>query len=99
MALRPVRAVLFDLDDTLFDHLHCAHTALTCVHQATPAFASGAFDTFSAAWDVLAGVTTAQLPPERQRDAKAAVMAAMYRGGDGPRHFRNVTQFIVGRLA
>jgi SAM-dependent methyltransferase len=57
------------------------------------------FDTFSAAWDVLAGVTTAQLPPERQRDAKAAVMAAMYRGGDGPRHFRNVTQFIVGRLA
>jgi SAM-dependent methyltransferase len=57
------------------------------------------FDTFAAAWDVLAGVTTAQLAPERQREAQAAVMAAMYPRGDGPRHFRNVTQFIVGRLA
>jgi putative hydrolase of the HAD superfamily len=47
--VRPVRAVLFDLDDTLFDHLHCARTALTCVHQSMPAFATAAFDAFSLA--------------------------------------------------
>jgi SAM-dependent methyltransferase len=55
------------------------------------------FRDFTAAWDTLAGVTTAQLPPERQQEAKAAVMAAMYPRGEGPRHFRNVTQFIIGR--
>jgi len=27
----------------------------------------------------------------------AAVMAAMWPHGDGPRHFRNMTQFIVGQ--
>jgi SAM-dependent methyltransferase len=56
------------------------------------------FDTFAAAWDALAGVTTAHLPPARQQEAKAAVMAAMYPQGDGPRHFRNTTQFILARL-
>jgi len=56
------------------------------------------FDDFSSAWDVLAGVTTAQLPPERQQEAKAAVRAKMWPEGDGPRHFRNLTQFIVGIL-
>jgi SAM-dependent methyltransferase len=55
------------------------------------------FETFGAAWDALAGVTTAPLPPERQREARAAVMAAMYPDGDAPRRFRNTTQFIVGR--
>ena len=55
------------------------------------------FENFGAAWNVLAGVTTAHLPPERQQEAKAAVMAAMYPQGDAPRHFRNTTQFIVGR--
>lgn len=55
------------------------------------------FPDFTSAWDTLAGVTTAQLPPERQQDAKHAVMVAMYPKGDGPRHFQNVTQFIVGR--
>jgi SAM-dependent methyltransferase len=55
-------------------------------------------DTFAAAWDALAGVTTAHLPPERQQEAKEAVMAAMYPQGDGPRHFRNTTQFILGRV-
>jgi SAM-dependent methyltransferase len=56
------------------------------------------FDSFSAAWDALAGVTTAHLPPERQQEAKAAVLAALYPQGDGPRHFRNTTQFILGCL-
>ena len=57
------------------------------------------FPDFPSAWDTLAGVTTAQLPLERQGEAKDAVMAAMYPTGDGPRHFRNVTQFIVGRAS
>ena len=55
------------------------------------------FDDFSSAWEVLAGVTTAALDAERRAEAKAAVQAAMWPGGEGPRHFRNVTQFIVGR--
>lgn len=54
------------------------------------------FPDFASAWDTLAGVTTAQLPPERRQEAKDAVMAAMYPNGDGPRDFRNVTQFICG---
>lgn len=54
-------------------------------------------DSFALAWDALARVTTAHLPPELQADAKEAVRAAMYPLGDGPRHFRNVTQFILGR--
>lgn len=55
------------------------------------------FDDFPSAWEALAKVTTAQLPPDRQQEAKAAVMAAMWPKGDSPRHFRNVTQFLVGR--
>jgi SAM-dependent methyltransferase len=54
------------------------------------------FNSFSTAWDVMAGVTTAHLIPERQQEAKQAVFAAMWPTGDGPRHFRNVTQFIIG---
>ena len=56
------------------------------------------FASFAEAWDALAGVTTAHLPPERQQEAKAAVMATMYPQGHGPRHFRNTTQFILGHL-
>lgn len=55
------------------------------------------FDSFAVAWDVLARVTTAHLAPELQANAKEAVRAAMYPHGDGPRRFRNVTQFILGR--
>ena len=57
------------------------------------------FPNFTLAWDTLAGVTAAQLAPERQREAKDAIMAAMYPDGDGPRHFRNATHFIVGRVS
>ena len=56
------------------------------------------FPDFASAWNTLAGVTTAQLPPERQREARDAVMVVMYPDGDGPRHFRNETQFIIGRM-
>lgn len=56
------------------------------------------FPSFASAWDALAAVTTAQLPVERQDEAKHAVMAAMYPDADSARHFRNVTQFVIGRL-
>lgn len=54
------------------------------------------FGDFAQAWDVLAGVTAAQLAPERQAEARAAVMAAMWPGGRGSRRFANATRFIVG---
>lgn len=54
------------------------------------------FDDFDSAWNVLAGVTTAQLPPERQREARTAVRTLMWPTGDGPRRFNNTAQFIVG---
>jgi SAM-dependent methyltransferase len=57
------------------------------------------FDDFESAWAVLAGVTTAALMPERREEAKAAVRVAMWPNGDGPRHFRNTTHFIVGATA
>jgi SAM-dependent methyltransferase len=54
------------------------------------------FDDFAAAWDVMAGVTTANIAPARQQEARQAVFAEMWPHGDGPRHFRNVTLFISG---
>ena len=57
------------------------------------------FHDFELAWEVLAGVTTAQLPPERRQEAKEAVQAVMWPRGRGSRHFRNVTQFLVGHVA
>jgi putative hydrolase of the HAD superfamily len=41
-----VRAVLFDLDDTLFDHQHCARAALAAVHGAHACFRGLPFDEF-----------------------------------------------------
>ena len=55
------------------------------------------FPDFASAWQILAGVTTAQLTSQRMEEARAAVLAAMWPKGDGPRHFRNVVQFIVGQ--
>ena len=55
------------------------------------------FDDFESAWEVLAGVTTAQLAREIQQEAKKVVRDLMWKGTDGPRHFRNTTQFIIGR--
>lgn len=54
------------------------------------------FDDFESAWTVFAGVTAAALAPDRREQAKAAVRDAMWPRGDGPRHFRNTTHFIVG---
>lgn len=55
------------------------------------------FPDFASAWEVLAGVTTANLAPEQQEEAKAAVRAAMWPEPTSPRQFRNLTQFIVGQ--
>src|SRR5918992_2862943 len=41
-----VRAVLFDLDDTLFDHQACARAALSAVHTAHACFSGIPFDQF-----------------------------------------------------
>ena len=53
------------------------------------------FANFAAAWDALAAVTTAALDPVVQDQAKSAVRDRMWAGGDGPREFRNRTQFII----
>lgn len=55
------------------------------------------FPDFRSAWQALAGVTTAHLPPDQQEEAQRAVMDVMYPHDDAPRHFRNLTQFIIGR--
>jgi SAM-dependent methyltransferase len=57
------------------------------------------FEKFELAWEVLAGVTTAELAPERRQEAKEAVQAMMWPHGSGSRHFRNITQFLVGHLS
>ncbi len=54
------------------------------------------FPDFLSAWKALALVTTAHLPPDQQQEAQRAVMGVMYPRGDAPRHFRNLTQFIIG---
>ena len=54
------------------------------------------FDDFPSAWAVLAGVTTAQLPPDRQEEAKAAVRAKMWPDGERSRRFINRTVFVIG---
>lgn len=54
------------------------------------------FETFELAWDVLAGVTTAQLAPERREEAERSVRELMWTDAGANRTFRNTTQFIVG---
>lgn len=44
-----IRAVLFDLDDTLFDHRGCAREALAAVQQAHEVFQAMPFDTLERA--------------------------------------------------
>ena len=55
------------------------------------------FNDFDSAWDALAGVTTVQLPPERQEQAKAAVREVMWPDPAAARSFRHTVQYIVGR--
>ena len=82
------------LADPTFFLAQLAEAGITAhVERETLGFA---FDDFATAWEVMAGVTTANLAPAQQEEAKRAVMAALWPQGDGPRQFRNVTQFIVG---
>ncbi len=46
---RVLRGVLFDLDDTLFDHQHGARAALQCVHAAHAPFLATPFEEFERA--------------------------------------------------
>ena len=54
------------------------------------------FSDFESAWDVLAGVTTANLAPEVQEQARNAVRQLMWNDTGKSRYFQNTTQFIVG---
>ena len=54
------------------------------------------FSDFESAWDVLAGVTTANLAPEVQEQARNAVRQLMWNDVGKSRYFQNTTQFIVG---
>lgn len=54
------------------------------------------FADFESAWDALASVAAANLSGEQEREARAALHAAMWPNGDGPRHFSNLTHFICG---
>jgi ubiquinone/menaquinone biosynthesis C-methylase UbiE len=54
------------------------------------------FSDFESAWDVLAGVTTANLAPEVQEQARNAVRQLMWNDTGKSRYFHNTTQFIVG---
>jgi hypothetical protein len=55
------------------------------------------FADFATAWEILAGVTTASLAPERQAEAQVAVQMLMWPEPDQPRQFHNRTLFIVGQ--
>jgi SAM-dependent methyltransferase len=54
------------------------------------------FSDFESAWEVLAGVTTANLEPEVQEQARNAVRQLMWNDTGESRYFQNTTQFIVG---
>jgi putative hydrolase of the HAD superfamily len=52
-ARREVRAVLFDLDDTLFDHQHCSRAGLAALREGFPALASEPFEAFELRYRIL----------------------------------------------
>ena len=56
------------------------------------------FDDFDIPWEVLAGVTTAQLAPNIQAEAKKAIRDLLWKGKETPRNFKNGTQLIIGRV-
>jgi putative hydrolase of the HAD superfamily len=67
-----IQAVLFDLDDTLFDHLGCARDALTAVQRAHDAFQTMSFDALERAHAALleelhADVMLGRVPLEEAR--------------------------------
>ena len=70
-----LQAVLFDLDDTLFDHRLCAHTALSELHAAYDDFRGSPFPEFeqlhaSFLEDLHRRVMTGELPLEEARQER-----------------------------
>ena len=70
-----LRAVLFDLDDTLFDHRACAREALSDVHRAHPAFRALQFQELERLHaglleDLHRRVLTGELPLEIAREER-----------------------------
>ena len=70
-----LRAVLFDLDDTLFDHRACAREALSDVHRAHPAFLALQFQELERLHaglleDLHRRVLTGELPLEIAREER-----------------------------
>ena len=70
-----LQAVLFDLDDTLFDHRICAHTALSELHAAYEDFRGSPFDEFeklhaSFLEDLHRRVMTGELPLDDARQER-----------------------------
>jgi YjjG family noncanonical pyrimidine nucleotidase len=70
-----LKAVLFDLDDTLFDHRLCAQTALSELHAAYEDFRSSPFHEFeqlhaSFLEDLHRRVMTGELPLEQARQER-----------------------------
>src|SRR5262245_57317296 len=54
VAERPdVRAILFDLDDTLFDHQHCSRAGLSALRAGFPELAAEPFDAFELRYRIL----------------------------------------------
>lgn len=54
------------------------------------------FVDLESAWRALAYVTAAKIDEETQEEAKSAILERMWGDVDGPRVFRNETQFIIG---
>ena len=54
------------------------------------------FPDLESAWNVLAGVTSANLSPEIRKRAIEAVRSEMWQDPREPRVFRNLTQFVIG---
>jgi HAD superfamily hydrolase (TIGR01549 family) len=70
--LNTLKAVLFDLDDTLFDHRLCAHTALSELHASHDEFRGSPFAEFerlhaSFLEDLHRRVMTGEMPLEEAR--------------------------------
>lgn len=54
------------------------------------------FDNLAAAWDVLAGVTAASMPPELHPEAQRAIRDVMWPDPGEARRFSNLALFIIG---
>ncbi len=83
------KTVLFDLDDTLFDHAFAARRALESIHASLPGFADGPFETLEEEYSrlleeihlrMLAGEMTLD---EARRERMASLMSTYGNSGDG----------------